>query len=115
VRDVLGGEGYRLEFLERVIGNRSPFDSPVVDAIRDWLGEEDPGAELVPMMLPGFTDSRWFREAFPDCLAYGFFPQRHMTLHQSAPLIHGADERIDVRDLALAARFFHDLPRRLLT
>ncbi|MDQ6915738.1 MAG: M20/M25/M40 family metallo-hydrolase, partial [Actinomycetota bacterium] len=89
VREVLGPDGYRLEFLERVVGNRSPFDSPLVDAFRDWLAEEDPGAELAPMMLPGFTDSRWFRAAFPDCLAYGFFPQRHMSLHQSAPLIHG--------------------------
>jgi acetylornithine deacetylase/succinyl-diaminopimelate desuccinylase-like protein len=114
VEEVLGPDGYRLEFLERVVGNRSPFHSPLVDAFRDWLGEEDPGAELSPMMLPGFTDSRWFRAAFPDCLAYGFCPQRHMSLHESAPLIHGADERIDVRDLGLAARFFHDLPQRVL-
>jgi acetylornithine deacetylase/succinyl-diaminopimelate desuccinylase-like protein len=116
VQEVLGpdGDDYRLEFLERVVGNRSPFDSPLVDAFRAWLAEEDRGAELAPMMLPGFTDSRWFRAAFPDCLAYGFCPQRHMSLHESAPLIHGADERVDVRDLGLAARFFHDLPQRVL-
>jgi acetylornithine deacetylase/succinyl-diaminopimelate desuccinylase-like protein len=114
IEEVLGRDGYRLEFLERVVGNRSPFDSPLVDAFRAWLAEEDPGAELAPMTLPGFTDSRWFRAAFPECLAYGFCPQRHMSLHQSAPLIHGADERIDVRDLALAARFFHELPQRVL-
>ena len=65
-------------------------------------------------MLPAFTDSRWFRDAFPDCVAYGFFPHRHMTLHDTWPLIHGADERIDVRDLGFAAGFYHDLPRRLL-
>jgi acetylornithine deacetylase/succinyl-diaminopimelate desuccinylase-like protein len=114
VREVLGSDGYRLEFLERVGGNRSPLDSPMVEAIDGWLEEEDPGAELVPIMLAGFTDSRWFREAFPDCLAYGFCPQRHMSLHESAPLIHGADERIDVRDLGMATRFFAELPRRLL-
>ena len=64
--------------------------------------------------LPGFSDSRWFRAAFPDCQAYGFFPHRHMTLHEAAPLIHGANERIDVRDLGFAADFFHDLPPRVL-
>ena len=32
-----------------------------------------------------------------------------MTLYEAAPLIHGADERIDVRDLGFAARFFRDL------
>jgi acetylornithine deacetylase/succinyl-diaminopimelate desuccinylase-like protein len=65
-------------------------------------------------VLPGFTDSRWFREAFPDCVAYGFFPQRHMTLLETSPLVHGADERIDVRDLGFAARFYAELPERVL-
>ena len=60
-------------------------------------------------MLPAFTDSRWFRDAFPDCVAYGFFPQRHQTLYESWPLMHGDDERIDVRDLGFAAACFADL------
>ena len=47
-------------------------------------------------------------------MAYGFFPQKHMTMHECAPLIHGADERIDVRDLGFAACFFRDLARRVL-
>jgi acetylornithine deacetylase/succinyl-diaminopimelate desuccinylase-like protein len=115
VEEVLGGDGYRLEFTEQVTGNRSPMDSPLMDEIRGWVGENAPGADVVPMMLPGFTDSRWFREAFPGCLAYGFFPHLHMTLHDTAPLIHGADERIDVRDLGFATRFFHDLPQRVLS
>jgi acetylornithine deacetylase/succinyl-diaminopimelate desuccinylase-like protein len=65
-------------------------------------------------MLPGFTDSRWFRNTFPECQAYGFFPQRELPLHRSAPLIHGADERIDVRDVGFAATFFRDLATELL-
>jgi acetylornithine deacetylase/succinyl-diaminopimelate desuccinylase-like protein len=47
-------------------------------------------------------------------VAYGFFPQRHQSLLQTAPLIHGADERIDVRDLAFATELFQDLATRLL-
>ena len=74
----------------------------------------DPGAETVPVILPGFSDSRWFREAFPDCVAYGFFPQRHMTLLETAPLVHSANERIDVRDLGFAASCYTDLARDLL-
>ena len=85
-----------------------------MDAIERWIGEHDPGARVVPTMLPGFTDSRTFRDAFPDCVAYGFFPQRHQTLYDTWPLIHSNDERIDVRDLGFAASFFHELPRRLL-
>jgi acetylornithine deacetylase/succinyl-diaminopimelate desuccinylase-like protein len=114
IEEVLGTGGYRLEFLERVVGNRSPADGPLADAIGAWIAAQDPGARVVPTMLQGFTDSRWFRHAFPDCRAYGFFPQRHMTLSQTTPLVHGADERIDVRDMGFAATFYRDLAVELL-
>jgi acetylornithine deacetylase/succinyl-diaminopimelate desuccinylase-like protein len=115
VREVLGDvDGLEIEFLEQVVGNRSPMESPLMDAIGDWVADHDPGAQAVPVALPAFTDSRWWRAAFPDCVAYGFFPQRHQTLYETWPLVHGADERIDVRDLGFAAAFFHDLPGRLL-
>jgi acetylornithine deacetylase/succinyl-diaminopimelate desuccinylase-like protein len=114
IREVIGDEGYRLEFTERVPGNQSPVGSPLMEAIERWVGEHDAGARVVPTILPGFTDSRTFRAAFPDCIAYGFFPQRHMTLYDTAPLIHSADERIDVRDLGFAATFFRDVCKDLL-
>jgi len=114
IHEVLGGDGYSLEFIEQTIGNNSPVESPLMDAIRSWIDEHDPEGRIVPTMLPGFTDSRTFRAAFPDAIAYGFFPQRHMTLYETAPLIHSADERIDVRDLGFAAQFFYDVTRALL-
>ncbi len=114
IHEVLGGEGYRLDFLEEVVGNASPVASPLMDVIAGWIGEHDPGARVVPTILPGFTDSRAFRETFPEVVAYGFFPMRHMTLYDSAPLVHAADERIDVRDLGFAAAFFRDTARALL-
>jgi acetylornithine deacetylase/succinyl-diaminopimelate desuccinylase-like protein len=114
VEQLVGDDGVEIAFLEQVVGNRSPIESPLMDAIRDWLGTSDPGAEAVPTVLPAFTDSRHFRAAFPDCVAYGFFPQRHQSLYDVWPLMHSNDERIDVRDLAFAAEFFADLPRRML-
>ncbi len=114
IEEVLGSDGYELEFTEAITGNRSPVASTLMDAIGDWVAENDPGAEAVPTVLPAFTDCRWFRAAFPDCVAYGFFPQRHQTVYETWPLMHAKDERIDVRDLGFAAAFFHDLPGRLL-
>ncbi len=113
-QEVLGIEGYRLEFTEQVQGNGSPVASALMDAIDSWLGEHDPGSTVVPTILPGFTDSRTWRDAFPECVAYGFFPHQHMSLYETSPLIHSADERIDVRDLGFAARFFRDVAVRLL-
>jgi acetylornithine deacetylase/succinyl-diaminopimelate desuccinylase-like protein len=106
---------FRIEFTERVVGNRSPMDSRLMDEIRAWVSEHDPRAEVVPVILPGFTDSRHFRTAFPECVAYGFFPQRHQALLETMPLMHAADERIDVRDVAFAAEFFADLARSVLS
>jgi acetylornithine deacetylase/succinyl-diaminopimelate desuccinylase-like protein len=114
VQEVVGTDGYRLDFDERVIGNRSRIDTPLMDRVRDFISREDPGAEAAPVVLPGFSDSRWFREAFPDCVAYGFFPQRAMDLFEATPLIHSADERVPVEDLGLAARFYAELAPQML-
>jgi acetylornithine deacetylase/succinyl-diaminopimelate desuccinylase-like protein len=114
IREVLGDEGYRLEFTERVVGNQSPVSSPLMDVIAGWVAEHDPGARVVPTILSGFTDSRTFRDAFPECVAYGFFPHRHMTWYDVSPLIHAADERIDIRDLGFAAAFFRDVTKEVL-
>jgi acetylornithine deacetylase/succinyl-diaminopimelate desuccinylase-like protein len=119
IAEVLGeeadeGGGWRIDFTERIEGNRSPISSSLMETIGAWVAEHDPGADVVPVILPGFTDSRHFRVAFPECIAYGFFPQRHQTLFETQPLIHAADERIDARDLAFATEFFKDLALRML-
>jgi acetylornithine deacetylase/succinyl-diaminopimelate desuccinylase-like protein len=116
IAQVLGAETDELsiEFTEQVVGNQSPVQSELMSAISDWVGRNDPGAKTVPVILPGFSDSRWFRDAFPDCVAYGFFPQRHQGLLEAAPLVHNADERIDVRDLGFATTFFRDIATDLL-
>jgi acetylornithine deacetylase/succinyl-diaminopimelate desuccinylase-like protein len=116
IAEVLGdaADNVEIEFTEQVQGNQSPVSSELSDAIERWVRANDPGAETVPVILPGFSDSRWFREAFPDCLAYGFFPQRHMSLLETGPLVHNADERIDVRDLGFAAGFYADIAREIL-
>jgi acetylornithine deacetylase/succinyl-diaminopimelate desuccinylase-like protein len=116
IQEVLGPEtdALQIEFTEQVVGNQSPVQSKLMSAIEAWVERNDPGAGTVPVILPGFSDSRWFRDAFPDCVAYGFFPQRHQGLLEAAPLVHNADERIDVRDLGFASAFFRDIAVQLL-
>jgi acetylornithine deacetylase/succinyl-diaminopimelate desuccinylase-like protein len=114
VAQVVDGSGWALTFDEQVVGNRSPDGSPLMDAIREFIGREHPGAVVAASGLPGFTDSRWFREAFPHCVAYGFMPARAFDLFEATPLIHSADERVPVEDLGFAARFFAELAPRML-
>ena len=72
-----------------------------MDAIRGFVEREDPGAEVAPIVLAGFSDSHWWRAAFPDCVAYGFFPQREMDPARPYGLMHGVDERVPVSDVGL--------------
>ena len=58
IEELLGSDGYRLEFSESVVGNRSPMESELMGAIGEWIAEHDPGAETVPTILPGKKTAR---------------------------------------------------------
>jgi acetylornithine deacetylase/succinyl-diaminopimelate desuccinylase-like protein len=105
----LGDGGFEVSFQETIVGNRSSADTPLMDTIRRFVEREDPGAAVAPVVMSGFSDSHWWRKAFPDCVAYGFYPQNAMDVTEAFPLMHGKDERMPVADLGLAAAFYADL------
>jgi acetylornithine deacetylase/succinyl-diaminopimelate desuccinylase-like protein len=112
VRDLLGPGDYELETIERWGGTRSPLDTPLWSAIEGWVAETEPGAKLAPLCCAGFTDSHWLRDAF-DTVAYGFFPLKTMETELASRLIHSADERTHVDDLALGVDFLRHVARSL--
>ena len=114
VRGILGDGDYELEELEAHGGTRSPIESPLWDAVSDWVSDVEPGAKPAPICVAGFTDSHWFREAF-GTVAYGFFPSRVMPADLAARLIHSADERIPVEDLELGVSFMRHAAQAMLT
>jgi acetylornithine deacetylase/succinyl-diaminopimelate desuccinylase-like protein len=102
VREILGNDmAYDVDWLEAEGGTRSALDTPLWDAVAEFVAQTEPGAQAVPICTAGFTDSHWLRAAF-DTVAYGFFPARAMPPEIMAQLIHSADERIPVDDLELA-------------
>jgi acetylornithine deacetylase/succinyl-diaminopimelate desuccinylase-like protein len=112
IRECLGEGDYELQWVEGVGGTRSPIEGPLWDAVESFVAEEDPGAVLAPVVVPGFTDSHFMREAF-GTVCYGFFPMRTMDSELAARLIHSADERIPVEDLELGTRFLLHVVRTL--
>ena len=104
-RTALDGLDVELELAEPPLGgSRSPFETPLRDALAEWIEELEPGALLVPDISTGFTDAHFLREAY-GTIAYGFFPLRY-TAPELVNTIHAPDERIDIRDLELAVRSF---------
>ncbi|HVM68883.1 MAG TPA: M20/M25/M40 family metallo-hydrolase, partial [Gaiellaceae bacterium] len=113
VRAVLGAGDYELETIERWGGTRSRLGTPLWDAIEAWVEGQEPGAAVAPLACAGFTDSHWLREAF-GTVAYGFFPMRAVEPELANRLIHSADERTHVDDLALGVDWLRFAARHLL-
>ncbi len=113
IREVLGEGSYELEWIEAWGGTRSTMESPLWDAVETFVEGLEPGAQLAPVMVAGFTDSHWLREAF-GTVAYGFFPMRAMDPELAARLIHSADERAHVDDLGLGVRFLREAAQTVL-
>jgi acetylornithine deacetylase/succinyl-diaminopimelate desuccinylase-like protein len=117
IRAVLGGDvEYELEWVEEARGGtRSPLDTPLWQALEEFVAEAEPGARAAPLACAGFTDSHWLREAF-GTVAYGFFPATgELPPEVAASLVHSADERIPVSDLELGVRWLHHAARAVLS
>jgi acetylornithine deacetylase/succinyl-diaminopimelate desuccinylase-like protein len=112
LREFLGDAEFDFEWIEGQGGTRSPIETPLWDVIQAFVSELEPGAQVVPLLLSGFTDSHWLREAF-GTVSYGFFPMRTMEPEVAALLIHSADERIEVEDLELGVRFLRHAAREV--
>lgn len=114
VLDPLGID-WELEWVDVTTPNASPAPTPLSESIARVLRRDVPDAVLSPMTSGSFTDSRWVREAFPDCVAYGFAPFVAESLHaMDGGRDHEPDERILVEDVTYQALFFQRLTEDLL-
>jgi acetylornithine deacetylase/succinyl-diaminopimelate desuccinylase-like protein len=112
--DPLGIE-WEFEWVDVTTPNASPPETPFSESIARVLRRDVPDAVLAPMTSGSFTDSRWVREAFPDCVAYGFAPFLAESFHaMDGGRDHEPDERILVEDVTYQALFFERLARDLL-
>ena len=77
-----------------------PAASPLFDTIKRQVELREPGAVVVPYMIPGFTDGAYFSRT--GARWYGFSPvkiERGSGI-RFADMFHGHDERIPVAGLA---------------
>ncbi|HEY5386450.1 MAG TPA: M20/M25/M40 family metallo-hydrolase [Thermoleophilia bacterium] len=114
VLDPLGID-WEFEWVDVTTANASPAPTALSASIARVLGRDVPDAVLAPMCSGSFTDSRWVREYFPDCVAYGFAPYVAESFHaMQGGRDHEPDERILVEDVTYQTLFFERLVRDLL-
>ena len=73
-----------------------------------------PGAELLPELIVGATDSRFFREKGTVAYGTGLFGPT-VSFEQFASRFHGHDERIDVESLGLSTDYWLGVCQDLLS
>jgi acetylornithine deacetylase/succinyl-diaminopimelate desuccinylase-like protein len=77
-----------------------PVASPLFDIIKRQVEARDPGSIVVPYLIPGFTDAKYFSQM--GARWYGFSPVKieKGSGIRFADMFHGHDERVPVAGLA---------------
>ncbi len=94
-------------------GNASEPSSDFVSLLEKSVSMEFPGSTLVPFLMPGVTDMRYFREK--GVQSYGFsLLDPATTSKDMASLPHGIDERIRVKTVELTLKVYYNLVKLAL-
>jgi acetylornithine deacetylase/succinyl-diaminopimelate desuccinylase-like protein len=99
-----------VEILQGDVATASPIETPMWDALERIMRRAHPDAELLPSLIVGGTDARFFRDR--DAVAYGaglFSPK--VTFEEFSKRFHGNDERVDVESLGLSTQLWIELAR----
>lgn len=92
----------------------SPIDTDLFKTILKTLREFEPNCSIVPYMVTGATDSRYFRRLGSIC--YGFHPIKpDMPLGTFMKMIHGINERIAIKDLIFGTKVLYKLVKNFLS
>jgi acetylornithine deacetylase/succinyl-diaminopimelate desuccinylase-like protein len=114
LHDALGELAHHVTWSDIQAGDptESPRGNPLWEAVGNATQVAYPGAELLPGLVVGGTDARFFRQK--GAIAYGaglFSPS--VTLESFGTRFHGNDERIDVESLGLAGDFWIHIAKEI--
>jgi acetylornithine deacetylase/succinyl-diaminopimelate desuccinylase-like protein len=90
----------------------SPVDTPLWDSLARTSAALCKDSALVPSLMVGGTDNRFFRRAGSVGYGFGLFSNR-LPYEDFAVMFHGNDEKVDQESLALSTQLWeavaHDL------
>lgn len=91
----------------------SPWDSRLREVLEETTRRVYPEAEMVPRLMTGGTDLRFYREKGAVAYGFGLFSDS-FTMKDYATRFHGHDERVDVESLRLTTEMWMHVARTLL-
>jgi len=91
----------------------SPTETPLWECLERVSGRLVEGSALVPFVMVGGTDNRYFRRAGSVGYGFGLFSRR-LGFEDYATMFHGNDERVDIESLTLCTELWDAVARDLL-
>lgn len=90
----------------------STTETPLWDALTDAIRIAYPDARVVPSLVTGATDARFFRQRGVTAYGAGLLSNK-VTLEEFLNRFHGHNERIDIESLDLTTRLWRNVFDRL--
>jgi acetylornithine deacetylase/succinyl-diaminopimelate desuccinylase-like protein len=114
LHDALGELFHQVELspIQQHNATESPRGNALWDALSNATQVAYPGAELMPGLIVGGTDARFFRDKGAIAYGTGLF-SRDVTFEKFGTRFHGNDERIDTESLGLAADFWIHIAKEI--
>lgn len=94
--------------LQNQPATESSTDTPLWAAMQRAASGVMPGARVVPSLMPGGTDARFFREQGIPSYGFGMMSGR-IPIDELVKMFHGDDERIDLESLRLSTLLWEQL------
>jgi acetylornithine deacetylase/succinyl-diaminopimelate desuccinylase-like protein len=114
LRDALGDLADAVEIDSNDDGaTGSPIETPLWDSLARASAALCDGSALVPSLMVGGTDNRFFRRAGSVGYGFGLFSQR-LAYEDYTTMFHGNDERVDQESLALSTQLWEAVARDLV-
>jgi acetylornithine deacetylase/succinyl-diaminopimelate desuccinylase-like protein len=92
----------------------SPPDTRLWDVLNKVSARLVDGSSLVPFLMTGGTDNRFFRRAGSVGYGFGLFSSK-LRFEDYASMFHGNDERVDQESLRLSTDLWMATAREMLT
>ncbi|SJM52894.1 M20/M25/M40 family metallo-hydrolase [Gulosibacter sp. 10] len=105
VQEIVGPD-IEIEMNWKLPGTEAPSSGPLVDAAVAALDRHDPGATIIPYLLPAGTDNKSLSRLGID--GYGFAPLRLPEDLDFPAMFHGVDERVPLDSLVFGRRVLTD-------
>jgi acetylornithine deacetylase/succinyl-diaminopimelate desuccinylase-like protein len=97
------------EIVREEPASRATPDMTLYPLLADILREREPAGAPFPMLLPGYTDARYFSRL--GIQTYGFLPMR-LPKHITTKLLHAPDERVPADAIEFGAECVYEAVKR---